>query len=441
MSTVEKPVNVWWILGAMALGILLGLVVDEAGHLGGVPLVELGAFLGTAFLNLLKMLVVPLVVSSIISGVALMGSARDLGRLGVISLLFYVLTTLVAVVIALAVVNTVEPGVIDGQPAHEALALQANAANVASSVQAQAGRSLSDVLLDMIPVNIVEAAVQGKLIGLLLFSLLFGYFITRLEPAQRDTMARFWEGMAGVMMRMTGFIMKLAPLGVFGLTLKVSHEAGIDAARPLLLFGLCVVIGLAVYAFGALALIAWIFGRINPWRLYPAMAPALLTAFSTASSAASLPVTLECLQQRANVSPRVAGFVLPLGISINHAGSALYECAAALFIAQAYGLHLSLVTQVTVVLLALITSMGIASIPAASLVAIAVILNAVGLPAEAIGVLLVLDRLLDMARTAVNVLADSFCTVIVARLSGEVDPQPADGSGKLMPTVLKPPST
>src|SRR6185369_10803215 len=165
MSTVEKPVNVWWILAAMALGIVLGVLVDDSGHLLGLPLASLGSFLGTLFLNLLKMLVVPLVVASIISGVALMGNARDLGRLGVLSLLFYVLTTLVAVVIALLVVNTIQRGVIDGQPAHAALALQANASSVASSVQAQASRSLSDVLLDMIPVNIVEAAVQGKLIG------------------------------------------------------------------------------------------------------------------------------------------------------------------------------------------------------------------------------------------------------------------------------------
>jgi Na+/H+-dicarboxylate symporter len=149
------------------------------------------------------------------------------------------------------------------------------------------------------------------------------------------------------------------------------------------------------------------------------VAPALLTAFSTASSAAALPVTLECLQKRAGVSARLAGVTLPLGISINHAGSALYECSAALFIAQAYGLHLSLATQATVVVLALVTSMGIASIPAASLVGIAVILAAVGLPTEAIGVLLVLDRLLDMARTAINVLADAVCTVIIARLGGE----------------------
>jgi proton glutamate symport protein len=385
----------------------------------GLPLVQLGSFLGTAFLNLLKMLVVPLVLSSIVSGVAGMGHARDLGRLGAMSVAFYVITTLLAVLIALVVVNTIAPGIVDGEPARSLLALAGNTEAVASTVQAQAGRSLSDILLGMIPVNIVEAAAGGKLIGLLLFGLLFGFFITQLEGPQRETMTRFWDGLFGVMMRMTGLIMRLAPLGVLGLTLKVTAEAGVDAAQPLLLFGLCVVLGLAVYAFLALPLLLALVARVNPWRLYPAMAPALLTAFSTASSSATLPVTLECIQKRAGVSPRIAGFVLPLGTSINHAGSALYECAAALFIAQAYGLDLPVVTQVTVVLLALITSMGIAGIPAASLVGITVILAAVGLPAEAIGVLLVLDRLLDMARTAVNVLADSACTVIVARLAGD----------------------
>jgi proton glutamate symport protein len=288
-------------------------------------------------------------------------------------------------------------------------------------------------------VNIVEAAAGGRLIGLLFFSLLFGYFITQLDAPLRDTMTRFWGGLFAVMMRMTGWVMRLAPVGVFGLTLKVTAEAGLDAARPLLMFGLCVVLSLAVYAFVALPVLLGTVARVNPWRLYPAMAPALVTAFSTASSSATLPVTLECIQKRAGVAPRIAGFVLPLGTSINHAGSALYECAAALFIAQAYGLHLSIATQVTVVLLALVTSMGIAGIPAASLVGITVILAAVGLPAEAIGVLLVLDRLLDMARTAVNVLADAVCTVIVARLSG--DQGALASSGKLMPTVLNPPST
>jgi Na+/H+-dicarboxylate symporter len=418
-ASLGKPIKLGWILAAMALGVALGLLVGADGRLVGLPLVSLGGFLGSAFLNLLKMLVVPLVVSSIISGIAAMGNTRDLGRLGVLSLLFYVTTTLIAVVIALVVSNALTPGIVDGEPARQILALHADAGAVNANVQSQAGRSLGDILLGMIPVNIVEAAAGGKLVGLLLFSVLFGVFITQLDPPLRETMTRFWEGTFGVMMRMTGFIMKLAPLGVLGLTLKVTAEAGLDAARPLLMFGLTVVISLAVYAFGALPLLMGLLGRVNPWRLYPAMAPALLTAFSSASSSATLPITLDCLQRRAGVSPRIAGFVLPLGTSINHAGSALYECAAALFIAQAYGLHLSVVTQATVVLLALVTSMGIAGIPAASLVGITVILTAVGLPAEAVGVLLVLDRLLDMARTAVNVLADSVCTVIVARLSGD----------------------
>ncbi|MBK6675054.1 MAG: dicarboxylate/amino acid:cation symporter [Proteobacteria bacterium] len=427
-----------WILAAMALGVALGLLVGDDGRLAGLPLVSLGGFLGSAFLNLLRMLVVPLVVSSIISGIAAMGNTRDLGRLGVLSLLFYVLTTLIAVVIALVVSNVIAPGIVDGEPAGTALALHADGTTVNSAVQAQAGRSLGDILLGMIPVNIVEAAAGGKLIGLLLFSVMFGVLITQLEAPLRETMTRFWEGTFGVMMRMTGFIMRLAPVGVLGLTLKVTAEAGLDAARPLLMFGFCVVLSLAIYAFAALPALMILVARVNPWRLFPAMAPALLTAFSSASSSATLPITLDCLQRRAGVSPRIAGFVLPLGTSINHAGSALYECAAALFIAQAYGLHLSIVTQATVVLLALVTSMGIAGIPAASLVGITVILTAVGLPAEAIGVLLVLDRLLDMARTAVNVLADAVCTVIVARLSGD---QEALSPGKLMPTVENPPST
>ena len=421
-----KPVSLALILGAMLAGGVLGLAIRPDGLLGGLPLLAIGSFLGTAFLNLLRMLVVPLVVASIISGVASLGGARDLGRLGTISLTFYVVTTLIAVLIALLVQNAVHPGLIDGVPARDMLALHAGAQEVSASVQAQANRSLGDVLLGMIPVNVFAAAVEGKLVGLLLFSLLFGYLVTKLEPPLRTTLTQFWQGVFQVMMRMTGLVMWLAPLGVFGLTLRVTAETGLDAARPLLLFSACVVAGLLLFAFVALPLLIRLAARVRPWGLYPAIAPALLTAFSTASSQATLPLTLDCLQRRAGVSPRVAGFVLPLGTSINHAGSALYECAAALFIAQAYGLHLSAFTQFTILVLALVTSMGIAGIPAASLVGITVILTAVGLPIEAVAVLLVLDRVLDMARTAVNVLADAACTVIVARLSGEptsLDPQ------------------
>ena len=213
--------------------------------------------------------------------------------------------------------------------------------------------------------------------------------------------------------------MRLAPIGVFGLTARVDRAHRLCIGRSAAALRPVRGSSLAIYAFIALPLLIRVVGRVRPWGLFPALAPALLTAFSTASSSATLPLTMECTEKRAGVSAASRGFVLPLGVSMNHAGSALYECAAALFIAQAYGLQLSLLTQFTIVVLALVTSMGIAGIPAASLVGITVILGAVGLPAEAIGVLLVLDRLLDMLRTAVNVLADASCAVIVARLAGE----------------------
>jgi Na+/H+-dicarboxylate symporter len=296
-------------------------------------------------------------------------------------------------------------------------------------VKTRADTSVLDTIRGVIPPNIIEAAANTKLLGLVFFAVVFGFFLARIEQPHQGTVMSFWQGIFQIMMRVTGWVMTLAPIGVFALIAKVVAVSGFEGAGPLLLFASCVVAGLLLYGFVALPILLALAARVNPWRLYPAMAPALLTAFSTASSSATLPLSLNCLEKRAGVSERVAGFVMPLGASVNHAGSALYECAAAMFIAQAYGLHLSFSTQFTVVVLALITSMGIAGIPAASLVGIAIILAAVGLPAEAIGVLLVFDRILDMCRTAINVLADAACTVIVARLEGEQDvlaePKPA----------------
>jgi Na+/H+-dicarboxylate symporter len=317
-------------------------------------------------------------------------------------------------------VNLVAPGVEDGQPVgHEKLGLQADAAQVTADVTTNARNGTSEAVRSIVPSNIVDAAAKTKLLGLILFSVLFGFYLARIPQPQQGTVLTLWQGIFQIMMRMTSFVMKLAPYGVFALIASVVATAGFAGVRSLLLFALCVVAGLAIYAFVALPVVLMLVARVNPWRLYPAMAPALLTAFSTASSSATLPVSLQCLEGPANVSKRIAGFVMPLGASFNHAGSALYECAAAMFIAQAYGLHLSFGVQFTVVILALMTSMGMAGIPAASLVGIAVILAAVGLPPEAIAVLLVFDRVLDMCRTAVNVLADAACTVIVARLEGE----------------------
>jgi proton glutamate symport protein len=420
-TSESRSIPVAPILIAMAIGALVGWLIGPAARIGDFEIIRLFDFLGTLFINLLKMLIVPLVAASIITGVASLGSGRDLGRLGLKTLMFYVVTTLLAVLIALAIINLVKPGIVDGQPAGQMLALEAQAADVTASVQERAAASIFDTLLSVVPANIVDAAANMKLLGLVFFSLLFGFFLARIEMPYRQTVFDFWQGVFRVMMRMTEMVMRLAPIGVFALTARVVAKAGFDAAGPMLVFGGCVVAGLAIHAFLALPLLIRLVGRVSPWRLFPAMSPALLTAFSTASSSATLPMSIDCVEKRVGVSERITSFVMPLGASINHAGSALYECAAAMFIAQAYGLHLSFGVQFTVVTLALITSMGIAGIPAASLVGIAIILTAVGLPTEAIGVLLVLDRLLDMARTAVNVFADAACAVIVARLEGETE--------------------
>ena len=418
-GTDSKPAPVVPILIAMAAGAFTGWLLGPDAALGTVKLVPIFDLVGALFINLLKMLIVPLILSSVITGVAALGTGPDLGRLGGKTLVFYVMTTLIAVLIALALVNLVEPGVKDGVPVRHMLALTADAEQVTQGVMSRADTSALDSIRAVVPDNIVQAAANTKMLGLVLFSVLFGFFLARIPQPQQGQVFGFWQGIFLIMMRMTGFVMQIAPIGVFALIAKVVAISGFEGAGPLLMFGGCVVAGLALFGFVALPILLATVARVNPWRIYPAMAPALLTAFSTASSSATLPLSLECLEERAKVSPRIAGFVMPLGASMNHAGSALYECAAAMFIAQAYGLHLSFGTQFTVVILALITSMGMAGIPAASLVGIAVILAAVGLPAEAIGVLLVFDRILDMCRTAINVLADAACTVIVARLEGE----------------------
>jgi Na+/H+-dicarboxylate symporter len=409
------------ILVSMVAGALIGWLIGPTGKVVGLDVLPLFDFLGTIFLNMLKMVVVPLISASIITGVAALGSGRDLGRLGIKTLTFYVVTTLLAVLTALVIVNFVKPGIVNGEPARALLALEAGGESVTETVKEHTSTGVLETLLSVVPANIIDAAANNKLLGVMFFSILFGFFLARIEEPYRKTVSDFWQGLFRVMMRITQFVMSLAPIGVFGLTARVIAKSGVHAAGPILTFGACVVVGIVLYALIVIPLLMRLTGVSRPYRLFSAMSPALVTAFSTASSAATLPLSLECLEKRAGVSERIASFVMPLGTSINHVGSALYECAGAMFLCQAYGLHLTFGAQFTVLILALITSMGIAGIPAASLVAIAVILAAVGLPPEGVGVLLVLDRILDMARTSLTVFADAACSVIVARLEGEKD--------------------
>jgi Na+/H+-dicarboxylate symporter len=402
----------WQIAIALALAVV-------AGRLNGADGAALPAFqfVGTLFLNALKMLVVPLVVAAIVNGLGSLAGPQ-LGRLGLRTLAYYVGTGFVAIVIGLLYVDLLAPGIVDGQPAGPRMGLDASTDDVVKQMQGKGAGDFAKVILLLFPPNIFAAAAAGQMLGLICFALLFGYFLARLPQEQGRALREFFAGFYEVMLRITALIMRFAPIGVFGLVAAVVAHTGWGAVRPLAVFFVTVLLALATHALVTLPLVLWLVARVSPLRHYQAMAPALVTAFSTASSAATLPVTLECMEQRARVPRRVTSFVLPIGANINTDGSALYECVVAMFIAQAYGVHLGFGGQFIVVAGALLTGIGVAGIPAASLVAIAVILGAVGLPLEGIGLVLAVDRLLDMCRTAVNVLGDSAATVVVGRLEG-----------------------
>jgi proton glutamate symport protein len=410
----------WQILIALILAVMAGFWTASLSKETADFLVASYGYVGTLFLNALKMIIVPLVAASIITGVAAVGRGGNLGRLGGKTLLYYLSTSLFAILVGLFFVNLIEPGLDSlGQPVKpetDRVELEAKL----DKVGGQGMEVVPGLLLRMIPTNIVNAAAEGQMLALIFFCLLFGYFMTRVgNEGYSETLFNFWQGIFEVMMRITHLVMRFAPIGVFGLVAKVVATTGFSQFASVGWFFLAVVGGLLVHALITIPLLLGMIGRVSPLRHFKAMSPALLTAFSTASSSATLPLTMECVEKRAGVSNRTTSFVLPLGATVNMDGTALYECAAAIFIAQAYGLDLTFATQFTIVVIALLTSIGVAAVPSASLVAITIILAAIGLPLDAIGLLLVVDRILDMFRTSVNVLSDSAGAVIIGRLEGE----------------------
>jgi Na+/H+-dicarboxylate symporter len=409
----------WQILIAIALGAVAGWLTGETAGIAGITAYSVYDFVGTIFINALKMLIVPLISSSIIVGIAGIGSSGNLRALGYKTFTFYVLTTLLAILVGLFMMNTIRPGISDGEPVGMLLALDMETENVTDNLTGRGSRDIVDVFMRAVPPNIVAAAAEGQMLGIIFFCLLFGYFMTRLEHEYAEPLMKFWTGVFHVMMHITEWVMRFAPIGVFGLVARVVAKTGFDAAGPLVAFAVVILLSLLAHILITMPLLLRYIGGIRPYRYMKTMSPAMLTAFSTASSSATLPVTMECVEEEAGVSNRISSFVLPLGATVNMNGTALYECGAVLFLAQAYGADLGVLTQIVIVATALITSIGVAGIPSASLVAIAIILAAVGLPMEAIAVLFVFDRVLDMARTSVNVFGDSCCAAIVARLDGE----------------------
>jgi proton glutamate symport protein len=403
----------WQIAIALGLAVVAGVTSGPQGV--AVPAFD---FAGTLFLNALKMLVVPLIAAAIINGLSSVRGAA-IGRMGGLTLAYYAGTGLLAILTGLFFVNLLTPGIVDGEAAGARMGLDATATQVVAQMQGKGAGDFAQVILLLFPPNIFAAAADGQLLGIICFSLLFGWGVSRLPEAVGRTQREFWQGFYEVMIRLTNLVMKFAPIGVFGLVAEVVAQTGWAAVRPLAVFFVTVLLGLAVHALVTLPLVLKLVARVSPVRHYRAMGPALAMGFSTSSSAATLPVTIECMEERAGVPRKVTSFVLPVGANINTDGSALYECVVAMFIAQAYGVDLGVGGQFVVVLGALLTGIGIAGIPSASLVGIAVILGAVGLPLEGIGLVLAVDRVLDMCRTTVNVLGDSCAAVVVGRLEGE----------------------
>ena len=396
----------WQILVAVVVGVLAGwLLGDFVLHI---------EFLGTLFLKALRMIIVPLIATSIITGVAGLGGAAGFGRMGLRTLLYYLGTSLLAILTGLLLVNLLRPGLdVD-------LGLAKAPDRLADSMS-QFGDSpfqaVTRLLLDVVPSNPFHAMTEGKILQIIFFCILFGYFITRLPQGPRDSLSSFFSSCFEVMMRVTHLVISFAPIGILALVSKTVATTGLDALAGLGVYVATVLLGLVLHGLLTLPIVLAVLARANPRRHAQAMAPALMTAFSTSSSSATLPLTMEALEKRAGISNRTTSFVAPLGATVNMDGTALYECVAAMFIAQAYGIDLTFAQQLLVVVTALLASIGAAGIPMAGLVMISVILTAVGLPLEGVGLILAVDRILDMCRTTVNVWSDSCGAAVIERQS------------------------
>jgi Na+/H+-dicarboxylate symporter len=430
----------WQILIALVLATVTALAlralfsgVDESSTAGKfvVGVLETCKFLGDLFMRALKMIIVPLIVTAVISGITGMKGVQGFGRLGFKTISFYLTSSLIAIMIGLVLVNLIQPGLVDGKPneairaAFEHNKVSADTANLekVEAANQSKGKDFFAIFKAMLPENIIKAASDNsQMLGVIVLSFLFAIAVTQLPGDTGNDIRDFFSAANDAMIIVTKWIMSVSPIGVYVLILPVIYEAGLDLYLQLGKYFFTVLFGLLIHFAIILPLALKFIGKISPIAHFKAMRPALLLAFSTASSAATLPVTMRSIEENAGVSKRISSFTLPLGTSVNMDGTALYECVAVIFVAQVMGIQLGFGAQFFIVIAALLTSIGMAGIPSASLVAILLILKNSGIPNAEVAVvtLLAVDRLLDMSRTAVNVYSDSCAAVIVARSEGEV---------------------
>ena len=396
----------WQVLTAMVVGALFGFV-------GGEPMADRVGWIGDLFMKLLRMVIVPLVLTSIISGVASVGGGRSLGRLFSKTMGYYVLSSFLAAFVGLLMVNLIRPGMGANLTGTEQQALP----------ELSTPESPIQLLLDIVPQNVVQAAATADMLALIFFCIVFGAALSTLPDKSRRPLVEFFDALFHVMMTLTSGIIRFLPIGVFALITRMIGTTGFDAFRPLAMYALTIFSGVTIHFFVSLPILLILLGRISPRIHFANMREPLLIAFSTSSSGATLPVTMNVVEEKVGVSNKIASFVLPMGATINMDGTAVFECAGALFIAQAMGFDLTIMQQGIVVLTALLASIGAAAVPSAGLVVIFIVLGAIGLEGPdvnvIVGSMLAIDRPLDMYRTAANVFSDSCGAAIIARSEGE----------------------
>lgn len=392
----------WQIFIGLLLGILFGIFFKNQ--------IMYTNWMGEVFMRALNMVIVPLMLTSIISGVSSLGNSSNLGRLSLKTFSYYIITSLMAILTGLFFVNLVAPG--------KNVELGLNKNLLPEGLETQ---SLSQTLMEIVPDNIFKAFSAGDMLAIIFFSILFGVFISKVNKEAQDFLNNFFNSSLEVVMKITLFIIKFSPIGVFSIVAKqvAANSDLFTLAKTLGIYMLVVLVGLFVHGSISLPLLVKILGRVNPVKHVKSMQAPLLMAFSTCSSGATLSLTMESVEKKAGVSHKISGFVLPLGSTVNMDGTALYECVAAMFIAQAYGIELSYMEQFVIVITSLLASIGAASIPMSGLVMLTIVLTSVGLPIEGIGLILAVDRVLDMFRTSINVWSDTCGAVIIAKSEGE----------------------
>ncbi|WP_419950326.1 dicarboxylate/amino acid:cation symporter [Candidatus Palauibacter sp.] len=397
----------WQVLAAMVLGAATGLIF-------GAPVDPAIGWIGELFMKLLRMIIVPLVLTSIVSGVASVGGGRAIGRLFSKTMGYYVVSSFLAAMTGLLMVNLIRPG---------------RNANMGGAAQGEMPEldtpdSPVDLILDIVPNNFLAAASTGDMLAIIFFCIVFGAAITTLPEKPRTVVTDIFNAFFQAMMALTSGIIKFLPIGVFALIARMVGTTGLESFSALARYFVTIGSGLTIHLFITLPLLLIVLGRIKPLIHFANMREPLLTAFSTSSSGATLPVTIKTLREKVGVSNKVSSFVLPMGATVNMDGTAIFECAGALFITQVLGVDLTIGQQAIVVLTALLASIGAAAVPSAGVVVIFIVLNAIGLGdnPEAItivGAMLAIDRPLDMYRTAINVFSDSCGAAIIARSEGE----------------------